>query len=281
MSVKILTKKRLDSNSYNKMVINEINGNYFINVSSEEADYECESLSYKLSDGFRKMQDEDKIISIVDSFLKDTEISSIKTGVFYLGHKEQFILLDGSRKLYLHINNSKLLKIIIKMVREKYSNDRYKYFVNNSFANSYQINLSNRESSYSTKRISCDDCSECMEDLVCSTNVEFKLMYLGENIASFDRKFIERFIYEKLWEYGKVAYIIEDIRDIRIANGDKVGKCINSYNIICGDLIIKFNCTEFSRKCVFDLCNNIVNRYNSELLEVNSYNKKQLKMEGF
>ena len=253
MSVKILTKERLNSNFYNKMIIKELNGNYFVNVSSEKSNDEYVSLSYKLSDSFRKMNDEDKIISIVDSFLKDTEIDLIKTEVFYPGHKEQFILLDGSRKLYLHINNSKLLNIIIKMVKEKYSNDRFKYCFNNTFTNSYQINLSNRDSSYSTKYISCDDCLGCMEDSICPKYIEFKLMYSGGNIVYFDKKFIERFIYDKLWEYRKVADIIEETRDIKVANGDKVGECINSYNIICGDLIIKFNCTEFSRISVYDL----------------------------
>lgn len=281
MGVKIFTKERLNSNFYSKMVINEVNGDYLVNVSGEKSDEDCVSLSYKISDNFRKMNDEDKIISIVDSFLKGTEINSIKTIVFYPGRKEQFILLDGSRMLYLHINNSKLLKIIVKMIKEKYSNDRYKYCINNSSSNLYQIKLSNREGSYSSEFISCDDCVGCMEDSVCSKYIEFKLMYSGGNIVPFDKIFIERFIYDKLWEIGKVADIIEDTRDIKVANGDKVGKCINSYNVICGDLIIKFNCTEFSRKYVFDLCNNIVGRYNSELLEVDNYKKKQLKMEGF
>lgn len=282
MSVKILTKERLNANNYNKMIIREVDCNYIVNVSGERLTDQYTSLSYKISDNFRKMEDEEKIICIVDTFLRDTIVSSIDTGVFYSGCREQFIMVFGTRKLYLYLENSKLLRTIVKMIKDKYNMDRYKYCNNNSSDNLYEISLNSKGASYGRKCISCENCAGCMEDDdTCPSYIQFKLMYVKGRIAVFDKNFIDRFIYEKLWEYGSVASITEETHDIMVGGITKIGKCIDSYNIICGDLVIKFNCTTFSKKYVFELISGIVNRYNSELKEVNKYKKRQLKMEGF
>ena len=282
MSVKILTKERLNANNYNKMIIREVDCNYIVNVSGERLTDQYTSLSYKISDNFRKMEDEEKIICIVDTFLRDTIVSSIDTGVFYSGCREQFIMVFGTRKLYLYLENSKLLRTIVKMIKDKYNIDRYKYCNNNSSDNLYEISLNSKGASYGRKCISCENCAGCIEDDDISPSyIQFKLMYINGNIASFDKKFLERFIYDKLWEYGKLANLTEETHDIKVGGITKIGKCIDSYNIICGDLVIKFNCTTFSKKYVFELISGIVNRYNSELKEVNKYKKRQLKMEGF
>lgn len=282
MSVKILTKERLNANIYNQMMIRKIDGNYFVNVSNEKNSDECTSLSYELTDNFSKMKDIDKIICIVDNFLKDTEINSIETGVLYLGCDEKFIKVSGTRELYLYFENSTLIRNIVKMIKFKYSMDRYKYCNINSCDNLYEICLDSKGGSYGRRCISCEDCAGCMEDDdICPSYIQFKLMYVNGNVANFDKIFIERFIYEKLWEYGKIANITEETHDIKVGGIYKIGKCIDSYNIVCGDLVIKFNCTTFSQNYVFNLCNSIVNRYNNELLDVEDYKKRQLIMEGF
>ena len=282
MSVKILTIERLNANNYNKMIIREVDCYYIGNLSGERLTDQYTSLSYKKSDNFRKMEDEEKIICNVDTFLRDTIVSSIDTGVFYSGCREQFIMVFGTRKLYLYLENSKLLRTIVKMIKDKYNMDRYKYCNNNSSDNLYEISLNSKGASYGRKCISCENCAGCIEDDDISPSyIQFKLMYIKGNIASFDKKFLERFIYDKLWEYGKLANLTEETHDIKVGGITKIGKCIDSYNIICGDLVIKFNCTTFSKKYVFELISGIVNRYNSELKEVNKYKKRQLKMEGF
>ena len=282
MSVKILTKERLDANNYNKMIIREVDCNYIVNVSGERLTDQYTSLSYKISDNFRKMEDEEKIICIVDTFLRDTIVSSIDTGVFYSGCREQFIMVFGTRKLYLYLENSKLLRTIVKMIKDKYNMDRYKYCNNNSSDNLYEISLNSKGASYGRKCISCENCAGCIEDDDISPSyIQFKLMYIIGKLAGFDKSFIEGFIYDKLWEYGSVASITEETHDINDHRTTKTRKCIDSYNIVCGDLVIRFNCSSYSQNYVFNLCDNIVNRYNNELKEIYECKKKQLKMEGF
>lgn len=281
MSVKISTKERLNTNIYNKMIIREVDGNYLVNVSNENKDSELTSLSCKVSDGLKKMADINKIICIVESFLNSTLISYIEFGIGHTGYTEKFLKVGGTRTLYLYICNPELIRILVKMIKDKYNIDRYKFCDINTVDNSYSISLNRKESSYGKSVVPCEECCRCICDSVCSTYIEFKLMYIQGNIAGFDKKFIERFIYDKLWEYGDVASIVERTRDVIVGGDTKLGECIDSYDIVCGDLVIKFNCTDFSKSYVFNLCNNIVNRYNCELLEVTNYKKRQLKMEGF
>ena len=100
-------------------------------------------------------------------------------------------------------------------------------------------------------------------------------------MASFDKKFIERFVYDKLWEVGLNAEVREIVEDILLGGMQKVGVAVRGYCISCGDLKIVFNCSAFSREYVMNICNNIVNKYNGELSKRESVKKRQLKMEGF
>ena len=278
MSVRIYNKEVLDYNDYNKIVIMEVDGNYLVQVVKNNDKESC--LSYKSSDTFTEMNDDNKIICIVDSFLHNTTVNSIETGIFYPGCSGELIKVDGIRTLYLHINNSKILKDIIKMIKDKYNIDRYK-FCNNNLDSVYEICLG-KMSSYERINIdTLDDFDFTDEDVEVIKYTEFMLMYNRGKIVDFDRKFIIRFIYDKLWEYREYAKIIEVTNDININGFIKKGEFIKSYNIICGDLVIKFNCNTFNKEYVFDLINIVVDKYNSELLEIDKIKKRQLKMEGF
>jgi len=283
MSVKISTKKELDANFYNRMFIREVDDGFCVKVNSEKLTDDYVSISYRISDNFKKMKDNDKIISIVESFLESTEINGIELSCMYAGQVGEFIKISGTRELYLQISNPELLKLIIKMIKSKYDRDRYKYCNLKDLNNFYNIVLNGKESSYSEGFLPCEQCVgyDCKE--FCPKHTEFRLMYTDGKMLSFEEKFIQRFIYDKLWEIGRDAFISEDTGDIKVGGDTKIGTYVKSYIITCGDLFIRFNVSAFSRSYVFDLCNEIVNKYNEELvmMDNNEVMKRQLKMEGF
>lgn len=282
VSVRINGIKKLDANAYNEMIIRELDNKYFVRVIGDRISDEYISISYKLSDNFKGISDSEKIILLVDSCLENMQVTSIEPIVLYTGYEGNFIKVNGTRKLYLQINNSELIKIIIKMIINKYNRDRYRYLMDTNINNLYGIYLERYSSSYNSKFVPCENCEGCEPDKDCPKYIKFKLMYMDGRIASFDKMFIEKFIYDKLWEKGEYASISEVIRDIKLIDGTKVSECVDSYNIICGDLIIKFDCSLFNRVYILDFCNSIVDRYNKDLSECeNVVKKKQLKMEGF
>lgn len=284
MSVKISTKQRLDSNFYNSITIREVDGSFFVKISGVKSSGEYESTSLKLSDNFKGLTDDKKIICIVDSFLENATINGIEVDVFHGGYSGKFIKVDGTRTLYLQISNPELLRIIIKMIKNKYNRDRYKTTIDYDDA-LYSIILRENASSYGMEFVSCDDCSlECSGDR-CPKLMTFKLMFANGKIVGFDKKFIERFIYDKLWEFGCEAILVEETKPIKLAGGIVIGNSIKAYSIVCGNLEIRFDCSTFTRDYVCSFCNDIVNKYNDELdkelLQINRYKKRQLKMEGF
>lgn len=281
MSVKIVGVKKLDANVYDRMVIREIDGNYFVNVNGAKLSKDYVSGTYKLSDSLKGIKDTEKVILIVDSFLENMKIKSIDALVRCINYNGNFIEVDGTRKLHLQIENKELLKVIIKMIINKYNRDRYQYCINNSKDNEYNIFLNDKFTSYDKKFIDCKDCSYSTCDDKCPKNIEFRLMYINGKIAYFDKLFIERFIMDKLWEVGKDACIFVHEKDIKLLGGEKVGRYVDAYYILCGDLSIKFTCGVFNKDYIFSLCSEIVNKYNEELTINNSMMKRQLKMEEF
>lgn len=284
MSVKISTKKKLDSNFYNSIMIREVDGNFFVKISGNKSSDEYESVSLKLSDNFKGLTDGKKIICIVDSFLENATIDGIEVDICHVGYGGKFIKVSGTRKLYLQLNNPELLRIIIKMIKNKYNRDRYKSIIE-SEDNLYSIALREKSSSYGMEFVSCSDCSlECSGDR-CPKSMTFNLMYVNGKIVGFDKKFIERFIYDKLWEFGCEATVVEETNPIKLAGGTVIGNSIKAYSIVSGNLSIRFECSTFTKDYVCSFCNEIVDKYNSKLekdiLQIDSYKKRQLKMEGF
>ena len=286
MGVRIKTKLMLDSNSYNKLIIREDDGNFFVKVSGDKLDEKFEFLSYRLTDSLKSMTDSEKIIAIVESYLENAFVNSIESSRTCLGSPGLFIKVSGSRELYIRIENKELLNRVVKMIKEKHIRDRYYYIMNSDIKNSYNIVLNKGVSCYNREFISCDDCEyriDCEKSNgVCPKQIQFRLMFSNGKLVSFDEKFIERFIYDKLWDVGLIANVIEIVHDICLCGGEKVGTVVDGYYITCGNLKIRFNCSVFSREYVMNICNNIVNRYNNELNERdNNIKNKQLKMEGF
>ena len=286
MNVKIMTKEKLDSNAYNRIVIRKVKDTFNVKVSGNVdltgfLGDEYSSTSYKLSDSFKDVSSCEKILSIVESFLASTEINCIELSEKLVGYAGTFIKISGIRELYLQIDNKDLIKKIVKMVKDKYEHDRYNYCICNNDCNSYCIRLSNKCSSYEKQFINCENCDGCeINSENCPKHIEFKLMYNGK-ILPFDKNFLQRFIYDKLWEIGLNAQVIETFHDIKLADGTLVNRLVDGYCIICGDMTIKFNCSVSSSEYIVDICNEIVNRYNGELSDIENAKKRQLKMEGF
>lgn len=280
MRVKISTKEKLDSYLYNTMIVRELADSFNVSLCGEKCCDEYQLSFIKLSDSLKKMSDYQKVILIVEDFLENSVINSIEVDVLHVGCGGRFIKINGSRTLYLQINNFELLKTIIKMIKSKYDNDRCKY-VSNYNDNLYDIVLREKNSSYDIEFMSCDDCSiDCTNDF-CPKQLHFNLMYINGEIAGFDRKFIEKFISDKLLQVGSEAMIFEETNDIKLAGDTKIGSYTKSCCIICGDLCIRFHCSAISKNYILDFCTNIVNKYNNELIEISRYKKRQLKMEGF
>lgn len=284
MGIRISTRERLNSNFYNSMVIREVDNGYFVKVTGYKSSNKYILTSIKFSDNLKGLNQDDKVICIVENFLENATISGIEVGTRFHGYSGTFIKISGSRCLYLQLLNNDILTTIIEMVIEKYNRDRYKYIFENS-TNMYSISLKEKESSYETRFILCEDCKDNENDdfcEVCPKIINFNLMYSNMKIVNFDNKFIERFVFDKLWEVGCPAIIIENTREVKLANNVIVGSYVSSYCINCGNLSIEFNCTTFSKDYVFNFCNDIVTRYNKESSERdNKVKKKQLKMEGF
>ena len=92
---------------------------------------------------------------------------------------------------------------------------------------------------------------------------------------------IEKFIYDKLYEGSKEAHIYEETDDILVGGTAKVGISSKAICIYSENMLIRFTCSIFTRKYIYDLCNEIVNNYNKEIVMNDKLKKKQLKMEGF
>ena len=286
MSVRITSKKKLDSNAYDKLIVREEDDNYVIKVTGVKHNDQYVPVSYKLTDNLKKKSDSEKIISVVESFLENSLINCIEISRSCVGCVGRFIKISGTRELYIQISDQELLNKILQMVKNKYERDRYNYVINSEVQETYDIILNKGISYYNREFISCDDCeyhNEC-EDLrdVCPNHIQFRLMYENGKIVQFDEEFIKKFIYDKLWEIGTDANIAEVVEDIKLGGVQKIGSAIRGYYITCGNLRILFNCSTFSKEYVKNLCNYVVNKYNNELNEKNSVVKKrQLIMEGF
>jgi len=284
MSVKISTKQQLDSNFYNSLTVREVDGNFFVKVSGNKSNGDYVITSLKLSDNFKGITDDKKIICIVDSFLENATIDSIEVDAFHVGYGGKFIKVSGTRTLYLQLDNKELLKVIISMIKNKYNRDRYKGIIG-SDDSLYNISLSEKTSSYGKEFVSCEDCCEDCSNDYCPKPMTFKLMYVNGKIVGFDKKFIERFIYDRLWEFGCKAILVEETKPIKLVGGIVIGNSIKAYSVVCGNLEIRFECSVFTKDYVCSFCNGIVDKYNNELdkelLQINSYKKRQLKMEGF
>ena len=285
MSVRIISMEQLDSNIYNRVVIRQVKDDFFVRVSGEKTTDEYKPISYKLSDNFRGIDSDIKILEIVESVLENMRVDTIKMSVSIPGYSNKFIKVGGTRELYLQIYNQELLKKLVKMIIDKYNRDRYKYCSLDNNHKSYNIFLDRNESFYGSKFISCDRWGNCNQSdetvLNCPKNIEFKLMFVNGKIVAFDYKFITRFVYDKLWEIGKEAILVTETENINLADGTKVGESIQAYCIICDNLIIRFNCSVFTKNYVLNICNKLLDRYNSELNEIEKVKKRQLKLEGF
>lgn len=241
------------------LIIKEKDNHYKIDIVNNS---KPNKLIYKLNNNSN-----DKIIELVTSFLETTTIDTIDISTLY--SSSIFIEIRGYRSMYIHLKNKQLLKRLILRIENKYNRDRYKYLLNNSIQNNYCISLNENETSYHKDFIDHSNNQESPK------YIQLNLMYNDKKISVFDEKFIEKFIYDKLWDIGLPANLEEKTHSI---NNSLI---TDGYYIRCKDLTIIFNCNYQNQEYVYKLCNEIINKYNNELMENEKIMKKQLKMEGF
>lgn len=257
--------KDIDSSECSMLIIKEMNDYYQIDFMNGDGSKE---IIYKINDC-----NNDKIINLVNDFLDTTTIDCIDITTIYFS--SLFIGIKGYQNMYIYLKNKNLLQRLIKRIENKYNRDRYKYLINNSVQNNYIINLSVDETSYYENYIDCIDDSEKLKNNdIYSKFIQLNLVCNNGDVIDFDKNFIERFMYDKLWDIGVLANL-ED------SNNNLMDCFIGKYYITCRELVIIFNYDYKNKEYVYNLCSKVINKYNGELIENDKINKKQLKMEEF
>lgn len=257
MGIVIKGLNHLDANNYNRIMIREENGNYLINIKNNKGKYDGLKTSYRISDILDEQTNEEIIMTIIESFLRNSKINKIKDNEFLDRYNGKFTVVKGTRELDLQVFNPKL-SIISKIIINKYLNDRLE-FCDKGNINSYEIEPTYNKTSY--KEI----------NTVFGKVKRLELLQRNGKTAAFEQSFLKEFISEKLCNQNEIAKIVHR------------GICtpVNCHYVptetclTCGNFHIKLLNPNM------DLLNEVtevVNTYNKEREESK---KMQLKLEGF
>lgn len=258
MSVVFKGVKKLDLNNYNVLsIIEDIdNGdNFSLEFLEEKIDLDTVSLGIQSSLNTGSWN---KLLEIVQGFLNSFKINEITS----LLDKKTLLVYGNNREkvLKLQLDNSKII-YIYKMILNKYLQDRYNYFWKEDIK-IIKFNFDSNTSGY-----------EYVDEIFdIHDKISLKIDSNG-HLLDYERKFVEDFLYNKLWQVGMKAtykYVFDE----------DTGKFIG-YDVRCGDLKIFIPFDEDKLECLFIILM-IINNYNNQLDEINSdVKRRQLKMEGF
>lgn len=280
MRVNIKGKKKLDANYFERIDISEESKKeqYSVVVYGNKNLFKVNNVGIKFSEQIKGMGSEERVMEIIQRYLENVKINSI--GNFY--RKNEWINIkgnNGNKILKLHLLNSKFDEIL-KIINNKYLNDRYEYFWNNNI-NKLNLVLDSKKSSYSVYPIECDNCNyraECLDNrdnnFTCDTYVNYSVKTDKDTgVFMFERIFLTEYLNYRLWQIGDEAVV----KNNSIERDNSLNKYISSYIIKCGDFELYFPHNE-EFMFIFD----IIDNYNNQLLEIRSNEiKRQLKMEGF
>lgn len=119
-------EKYLSSNSYHRIVIKLINDEYVINVSGKDDNFKTINLSNDFIDTIKFMDDDHKVLEIVNHFLRNNLVTGLDSEYIY--RYEHFNVVNGNdRLLMLQIKNNGIGKKILNNINQKYVFDRARY----------------------------------------------------------------------------------------------------------------------------------------------------------
>lgn len=257
MSVKVDGLKHLDDNNYDRIIIRQINDSFIVNVRQQDKNIYTISPQHKLSSELKKEEDIKKIGIIIEEFSNNIRINAIyerKRLDYYDG---TFCGAKGSKELDFQIFDSSI-KDTLAMVRNKYRNDRLKFWEENKDINNYEITGNSFGSTY--------------EKIEGNTGSILKFSFLSQydRVFDFEKEFLEELLYSKLYSVGEEAKIVGKRGYFPFAE-----TYIDLGNFVeCGDFSMRLPMTLTLDRIV----RNVVINYNYSLEKVK---EKQLKMEGF
>ena len=145
--MKIVGAKHINSNFYDSLMIRskkeglqiDAKGSNKINTKIEKQSF-CNLI--------KKLSDKEQINEIIRYYLRNNKICKLRNGYveYYDG---KFIIVEGSRNLYIQVQKSSVDTNILKDIIKKYKNDRLNFLYNNNFKN-IEIYFGGDEMSYST-----------------------------------------------------------------------------------------------------------------------------------
>jgi len=284
MGVVIKGINKLDANWFKAINISEDKntGEYQVYVFNEDFLQGGNRIGISFSEQIKDMAAEEKIISIINMYLKDTKINAI-TAPISSGHRSgKWVNVygnNGTKILRLQLFNSNFAEIFRK-IQTKYFNDRYEFFWRDD-VKKIKLSLDSKKSAYNVYPIECEDCKRdiiCSEDKdaipTCETYVDYSIKVDKEmGIILAEKLFLTELLNYKFSQIGEEV----QVKDITIGREDSLNTRFHSHIIRCGDFELTF-----PHKEIFMFIFGIVNDYNRELYEAKMNEKKrQLKMEEF
>ena len=283
MRVNIKGIRKLDANYFEQINISEDTKKeqYSVVVYGERDLLSCNIVGIKFSDQIRGMSSYERIVEIIQRYLENVKINSISNPIGSAHRKGKWIYIkgnNGNKVLRLQLFNSRFDKML-KMIDNKYLNDRYDYFWNNDIKKMNLV-LDSKKSSYDVYPIECDNCKdrvECLDNkdsnYACDTYINCSVKTDKETGIFFaERIFLTEYLNYRLWQIGEEAFV----KTNSVGKEDSLNRYISSHIIRCGDFELSF-----PHKEEFMFIFGIVNDYNNQLFEIKMNEKKrQLKMEG-
>ena len=145
--MKINGLKHLNSNWYNYIMIRNLNSDEIkVNVKNDD-NIKTIKNNNTFYDSIKDLTDKEKTNEIIRYYLRNNKIHCINGNAQLDNYDGYFIVIEGSRNLYLQLKEDTIDKKIIKEIKEKYIKDRYEYLFGNYFKK-IDFSFRENESSY-------------------------------------------------------------------------------------------------------------------------------------
>lgn len=187
--MKINGLKHLNSNFYDSIMIRDRGLELKVDVKNDNG-VDTIKISPSFYDGIRDLSDKEKISEIVRYYLRNNNVESLCDKFYLERYKGHFLRVGGTRNLFLQLSIDNVEKGLVKEIINKYIVDRYKFLIDNQDVKNIEIYYGENSPSY--KRY-VDDFNYNSENII-----SIRLMSREHILSSFEEKFIDRFIKEKV-----------------------------------------------------------------------------------